>query len=173
MTMLLQISLLILAPDIENVQTTGGLNDFVNELKDLSQANNTLVIYALNRHQLGRVMKRKVPIACVGVLNYQGSEVETKHAINFSIYCNHHVFNQENFKKIRDELLPALKDGYKAKLESVGQPKPATIPEQPILPSITSPPPPVQSYWASQIEDPSEEIKQAFLERIRRAMNSS
>ena len=33
------------------------------------------VVFALNRYRLGRACLRKVPVSCIGILNYQGSDV--------------------------------------------------------------------------------------------------
>jgi ribosomal protein L7Ae-like RNA K-turn-binding protein len=33
------------------------------------------VVYAMNRYRLGKVCLRKVPVSCIGILNYQGSDV--------------------------------------------------------------------------------------------------
>jgi hypothetical protein len=33
------------------------------------------VVYAMNRYRLGKVCVRKVPVSCIGILNYQGSDV--------------------------------------------------------------------------------------------------
>lgn len=49
----------------------------------------------MNRWKLGKTCFRKVPISGIGVLNHQGSD--------------------ENFKKIRDELLPTLRASYDEK----------------------------------------------------------
>ena len=93
---------LIVAPDIENIESKGGLNDMIMNL--IEMAGNTgeygekkpvPVFFVLNRYALGRAILRKAPVACVAVLNYQGSD--------------------DNFKAML-EILPNLKEAYKDKL---------------------------------------------------------
>merc|ERR1712045_392045 len=93
-----KIKALILAPDIEKVETQGGLDDAIGNL--ISDANNSEVpvIFGLNRFKLGKLCLKKVPISCIGILNYQGSD--------------------DNFKKVL-ELAESLRVGYKVRLEKV------------------------------------------------------
>ena len=53
------------------------------------------VFFVMNRYKLGKTCLRKVPVACVAILNYQGSD--------------------EHFKAMV-EMLPALKQEYRDKL---------------------------------------------------------
>ncbi len=70
-----KVTLLVLAPDLEASESRGGLNDLVSELRSLADASETPVVFTMNRRRLGRACVRKVQVSCVGVLNYQGSEV--------------------------------------------------------------------------------------------------
>ena len=76
-----KIKALILAPDIEKVETQGGLDDAIGNL--ISDANNSEVpvIFGLNRFKLGKLCLKKVPISCIGILNYQGSDVSKEKII--------------------------------------------------------------------------------------------
>ena len=93
---------LFVAPDVDNIASKGGLNDMIGDL--IKMAANTgeygekkpvPVFFVMNRWALGKAILRKVPIASVAVLNYQGSD--------------------ENFKVI-SEMLPGLKKAYQDKL---------------------------------------------------------
>ena len=73
-----KVTMLVLAPDIEPVKVKGGLNDLIQELIDLARANEIPVVFALNRYKLGKACLRKAAVSCIGVMNYQGSEVLSK-----------------------------------------------------------------------------------------------
>lgn len=53
----------------------GGLNDAINLVISLAQEQGIPCVFALGRKALGRVCLKKVPVSCVGVFNYDGSEV--------------------------------------------------------------------------------------------------
>ncbi len=70
-----KVTLVLLAPDIEPVESKGGLNDFVAEMVSAAAAASVPVVFVMNRRKLGWVCLRKVPISCIGIINYQGSDV--------------------------------------------------------------------------------------------------
>lgn len=43
-------------------------------MKTKCQETNVPYVFSLKRRQLGYALLKKVPVSCVGVLNYQGSE---------------------------------------------------------------------------------------------------
>ncbi|KAJ6636389.1 Selenocysteine insertion sequence-binding protein 2 [Pseudolycoriella hygida] len=69
-----KVKLLIIAPDLEESLENGGLSQLVNEMKTKCNKNEIPYVFSLKRRQLGYVLYRKVPVSCVGILNYQGSE---------------------------------------------------------------------------------------------------
>ena len=76
---LLQIQILLLAPDIDRYD---GLSDCIGELLTLAKGEEgvdgrapTPVAFVLNRRRLAKATLRKVAISCVGVMNAQGSDV--------------------------------------------------------------------------------------------------
>ena len=82
MFLFLQVTLLLVAPDIEPVSSSGGLDDLVADLVNAAgddpegmEDKAPLVMFCLNRRRLGRACLRKVPISVVAVMNYQGTEV--------------------------------------------------------------------------------------------------
>ena len=98
---------LMVAPDVENIESKGGLNDMIGNLITMASYTGEYeekkpvpVFYVMNRWTLGKAIFRKVPISCVAVLNYQGSD--------------------ENFKAMM-ELLPNLKETYQDKLNAAIQ----------------------------------------------------
>merc|ERR1712142_973786 len=65
---------IILAPDIERVETEGGLDDAVSKLITDAKAQEIKTVFGLNRRKLGKLCLKKVPISCIGVMNFQGSD---------------------------------------------------------------------------------------------------
>merc|ERR1711892_533500 len=88
---------IILAPDIERVETEGGLDDAVSKLINDAKAQEIGSVFALNRRKLGKLCLKKVPISCIGIMNYQGSD--------------------ENYKSMLS-LVGNLTEEYEAKLAS-------------------------------------------------------
>ena len=66
---------IIFAPDIEKVETEGGLDDAVTKMIKDAGLYNVPTVFGLNRYKLGRMCLKKVPISVIGILNYQGSDV--------------------------------------------------------------------------------------------------
>ncbi|KAK7866296.1 hypothetical protein R5R35_007124 [Gryllus longicercus] len=69
-----RVRLLVIAPDLEPTTSSGGLDDLVDKLKGLAVANEVPYVFTLSRRHLGYILKKKVPVSCVGVLNYDGTE---------------------------------------------------------------------------------------------------
>ena len=98
---------LLLAPDIDNVESKGGLNDVVGDLLKMAADTGEFgdkkpvpVFFVMNRWTLKKATLRKVPISCVAVLNYHGSD--------------------QNFKEMT-EMLHELKRIYQEKLNEAIQ----------------------------------------------------
>jgi len=72
-----KVQLLILAPDLEKIEATGGLNDSLDELKRLAAESECPVVFSLGRWKLGKACRRPVAISCVAVLNYHGANVRS------------------------------------------------------------------------------------------------
>ena len=66
---------MVIAPDIEAVPGTDGLDDLVASLIATCQTNRIPVIFALSRKALGTLLiNPAVEIACVGLPNVTGAE---------------------------------------------------------------------------------------------------
>ena len=70
-----KLSCIIFAPNIEKIEAEGGLDDTVSRLITEAAGLNVSVVFSLNRYKLGRLCYKKVAISCIGILNYQGSDV--------------------------------------------------------------------------------------------------
>jgi len=92
-----KVTCVIFAPDIERVESEGGLDDAVTTLIKDAEAMNVSTIFSLNRRKLGKICIKKVPVSCIGIMNYQGSD--------------------ENYKSIQC-LAERLREEYKDKLEA-------------------------------------------------------
>jgi len=73
-----KIHCIILAPDIERVETEGGLDDAVSKLIADAKAQEIKTVFGLNRRKLGKLCLKKVPVSCIGIMNYQGSDENYK-----------------------------------------------------------------------------------------------
>ncbi len=62
------------------MSSSGGTTDVIEEMKIKCQKADIPYVFSLKRRQLGYVLLKKVPVSCVGILNYQGSE-ENSHRL--------------------------------------------------------------------------------------------
>lgn len=60
---------------VVNVWCVGGLDEALNNIIHLCQEQGVPFVFALGRKALGRACAKLVPVSCVGVFNYDGSEV--------------------------------------------------------------------------------------------------
>uniref|UniRef100_A0A0K2SYY9 Selenocysteine insertion sequencebinding protein 2like [Oryzias latipes] n=1 Tax=Lepeophtheirus salmonis TaxID=72036 RepID=A0A0K2SYY9_LEPSM len=88
------VKLVIIASNLEPIKSKGGLDDIVTEIKKYAQQRSIPVIFSHTKWKLGYITYRKTPVACIGILNYDGSN--------------------ENFNKIKN-LIPGLKEEYEKK----------------------------------------------------------
>jgi len=79
-----KINCIILAPDIERVETEGGLDDAVSKLIADSKGQEIKTVFGLNRRKLGKLCLKKVPISCIGIMNYQGSDDNYKNMLSLA-----------------------------------------------------------------------------------------
>lgn len=69
-----RVKIIFLAPDIQRCPETGGLDEAVKRLLDTARRLDLPIVYALSRRKIGRVLMKKVPVSCCGILNYQATE---------------------------------------------------------------------------------------------------
>ena len=69
-----RIKIIMLSPDIQRCPETGGLDEAVKNLLDAARKNDLPIVYALSRRKMGRVLRKKVPVSCCGIFNYQATE---------------------------------------------------------------------------------------------------
>ncbi|GFR04030.1 selenocysteine insertion sequence-binding protein 2 [Trichonephila clavata] len=73
-----KIKCIIMATDIEDIKIEGGLNDIIEELKFLAEVYHIPYIFSHRRFNLGKICRKSVPVSCVGIFNYEGSEKNFK-----------------------------------------------------------------------------------------------
>uniref|UniRef100_A0A1I8FWW9 Ribosomal_L7Ae domain-containing protein n=1 Tax=Macrostomum lignano TaxID=282301 RepID=A0A1I8FWW9_9PLAT len=69
-----RIRLVFISPDLERVQAPGGLDDSINQLINLCQQRSVPYVFGLKRREMGRVLRKTVPVSVVAVFDYQGCE---------------------------------------------------------------------------------------------------
>ncbi|KAI9551806.1 hypothetical protein GHT06_022142 [Daphnia sinensis] len=93
-----RVKIIFLAPDIQRCPETGGLDEAVKRLLDSARRLDLPIVYALSRRKLGRVLFKKVPVSCCGILNYQATE-ETWKQLTEAV-----TVARENYQKRLQEL---------------------------------------------------------------------
>lgn len=69
-----RLKLIIIAPDMELIQGKGGICDIVEQLKEGARNQEIPYVFALQRRILGKITFKKVPVSCIGIINYDGTE---------------------------------------------------------------------------------------------------
>jgi ribosomal protein L7Ae-like RNA K-turn-binding protein len=69
-----RIKAVIIAPDIEDAQEAGSLNDKIIDVIKLAIRYKVRIIYALNRRKLSKCFKKKAHVSCVGIFDYSGAD---------------------------------------------------------------------------------------------------
>lgn len=67
-----KIKLLIIAPDLEPNSGPGGLDATVEKIKSIAKEQKIPLMFSLKRRKIGRTLLIKMPVSCVGILNYDG-----------------------------------------------------------------------------------------------------
>lgn len=71
---------LLIAPDIEKIQSEGGLDDVLSSILTTCAQQSVPALFCLNRRKLGRTLKKSVAVSIVGIIDYQGAH-EIFHAM--------------------------------------------------------------------------------------------
>jgi len=88
----------IIAPNIERISAKGGLDDYLGSIISICNEQDIPKIFAMNRHVLGRVVKKLAPVSVVGIFDYDGAH--------------------EIFKELIG-LVELAKDAYKEKVDKL------------------------------------------------------
>ena len=98
------LKLVVVAPNLEKVQSKGGLDDAVGNLKiacntlrpELGKTEPTPLAFALSRVALGRSLGRSVPISAIGIRTITGCEKEYKKVTEL-LKASQDSYGQESF----------------------------------------------------------------------------
>ncbi|XP_065660125.1 selenocysteine insertion sequence-binding protein 2 isoform X3 [Hydra vulgaris] len=69
---------IIVAPNIERISCEGGIDDYLTNILSLCNEDSIPVIFAMNRHTLGKTMKKNAPASVVGIFSYDGAQDKFK-----------------------------------------------------------------------------------------------
>merc|ERR1719181_2091333 len=69
-----KVECLIVAPDIEEDASSGGLDDRMRELIAMAYQNQIPVIFALSRARLGKALGKSLQISVLGILDARGAQ---------------------------------------------------------------------------------------------------
>ncbi|KAK2167715.1 hypothetical protein LSH36_25g10000 [Paralvinella palmiformis] len=73
-----RIKCVIISPNMERIQSKGGLDEALNNILDLCTNQDVPFVFALGRRALGRACAKLVPVSVAGIFNYEGSEENFK-----------------------------------------------------------------------------------------------
>ncbi|CAF0717197.1 unnamed protein product [Brachionus calyciflorus] len=124
----------IIAPNCEKIESKGGLDDAINLIIQNSIEQNVPFLFALGRRDLGKAVKKLVPISVIGIFDYSGAEEHFKRLVQLAnnaklAYqdmieelereeCEYFLNTQDsklNFEPIKDKIddLPTNNQSYK------------------------------------------------------------
>ncbi|KAJ8311671.1 hypothetical protein KUTeg_011026 [Tegillarca granosa] len=69
-----KIKCVMISPNLEKIQSKGGLDDALNNILNLCNDQDVPFVFALGRRALGRACAKLVPVSVVGIFNYDGTE---------------------------------------------------------------------------------------------------
>ncbi|GFN93192.1 selenocysteine insertion sequence-binding protein 2-like [Plakobranchus ocellatus] len=69
-----RIKCVVISPNLEKIQSKGGLDEALNTILTMCQEQNVPFVFALGRRALGRACAKLVPVSVVGIFNYEGCE---------------------------------------------------------------------------------------------------
>nr|CAB3265946.1 selenocysteine insertion sequence-binding protein 2-like [Phallusia mammillata] len=68
----------IVSPNLEKIQSKGGLDDALQQILDMCESQNVTYVFALGRKAMGRAVSKLVPVSIVGIFDYSGAEDQYK-----------------------------------------------------------------------------------------------
>lgn len=73
----------VIAPNIEQIESEGGLDDRINEIIKDANENEIPIVFALTKKRIGRALRMK-EISVVSVLDYSGADEEFKSTLKYA-----------------------------------------------------------------------------------------
>nr|XP_006817601.1 PREDICTED: LOW QUALITY PROTEIN: selenocysteine insertion sequence-binding protein 2-like [Saccoglossus kowalevskii] len=79
-----KVKCLLISPNLERIQSKGGLDEALDVIISLAQEQDVPFIFALGRKALGRAVNKLVPVSVVGIFNYDGAENTFRELLDLS-----------------------------------------------------------------------------------------
>lgn len=79
-----KIKCVIISPNLEKIQSKGGLDEALNNILTMCQDQNVPFVFALGRRALGRACAKLVPVSVAGIFNYEGCEEKFNQLISLT-----------------------------------------------------------------------------------------
>lgn len=79
-----KIKCVIIAPNCEKIESKGGLDDAINSIIQIAMEQNIPFLFALGRKDLGKAVKKLVPISVIGIFDYSGAEEYFKRLVELA-----------------------------------------------------------------------------------------
>lgn len=79
-----RIKCVVISPNLEKIQSKGGLDEALNTILTMCQEQNVPFVFALGRRALGRACAKLVPVSVVGIFNYEGCESKYHNLISLT-----------------------------------------------------------------------------------------
>ncbi|KAK9814056.1 hypothetical protein WJX72_000039 [[Myrmecia] bisecta] len=85
----------VVAPNIEQIESEGGLDDLLTSILQQAEQNNIPIVFALSRKKLGQVFGCRKKMSAIAILDYSGAEAEYRTMTDLAIkgredYARHH-----------------------------------------------------------------------------------
>jgi len=74
---------IVLAPNIERIESEGGLDDRINQIIDLARENDVPIVVALTKRRIGKALNIQA-VSVVSVLDYNGADEEFKRTVRLA-----------------------------------------------------------------------------------------
>lgn len=79
-----KIKCVIISPNLERIQSKGGLDDALNTIIQMCTDQDIPLVFALGRRALGRACAKLVPVSVVGIFNYEGAQEHFNQLMNLT-----------------------------------------------------------------------------------------
>ncbi|KAK7095902.1 uncharacterized protein [Littorina saxatilis] len=79
-----KIKCVVISPNLEKIQSKGGLDEALNNILNMCQEQNVPFVFALGRRALGRACAKLVPVSVAGIFNYEGCEEKFNQLISLT-----------------------------------------------------------------------------------------
>ncbi|CAH1251402.1 SECISBP2L [Branchiostoma lanceolatum] len=101
---------IIIAPNLEKIQSKGGLDDAIETILNLCMEQDVPFVFALGRKALGRAVNKLVPVSVVGVFNYDGAEEHFKTMVELTTQARNAYIDMVTIYRQEWEQMQAMRN---------------------------------------------------------------